>query len=98
MEFQDIIYEKYDGRAKIIINRVQKLNAFSNLTLQEMIKALTDAWVDKNVGVIIITGAGDRAFSVGGDQSIRAKGAMNLKKPILWIFLLTIYRFLIITP
>jgi dihydroxynaphthoic acid synthetase len=74
MEFQDILYIKYNGRAKIIINRPQKLNAFTNLTLQEMIRALLDAWTDKDVGVIIITGAGDRAFSVGGDQSIRTKG------------------------
>ncbi len=73
MEFQDIIYEKYNGRAKVTINRPNKLNAFTNLTLQEMIRALVDAWTDKEVGVIIITGAGDRAFSVGGDQSIRTK-------------------------
>jgi dihydroxynaphthoic acid synthetase len=38
-----------------------------------MIRALLDAWTDKDVGVIIITGAGDKAFSVGGDQSIRTK-------------------------
>ncbi len=74
MEFQDILYVKYNGRARITINRPLKLNAFTNLTLQEMIRALLDAWTDKNVGVVIITGAGDRAFSTGGDQSIRTKG------------------------
>ena len=74
MEFKDIIFEKVNGRAKITINRPQKLNAFTNLTLQEMIQALLDAWNDKNIGVIVITGAGDRAFSVGGDQTIREKG------------------------
>ncbi|HBV96008.1 MAG: dihydroxynaphthoic acid synthetase [Peptococcaceae bacterium BICA1-7] len=73
MEFQDIIYSKYEGRAKITINRPNKLNAFTNFTLDEMMKALMDAWTDKNVGVIIITGSGDKAFSVGGDQSIRTK-------------------------
>ncbi|MFZ5631465.1 MAG: enoyl-CoA hydratase-related protein [Bacillota bacterium] len=73
MEFQDILYTKYNGRARITINRPQKLNAFTNLTLQEMIRALLDAWTDKNAGVVIITGAGDRAFSTGGDQSIRTK-------------------------
>lgn len=73
MELQDIVYEKYNGRAKVTINRPHKLNAFTNLTLQEMIRALVDAWTDKDVGVIIITGAGDKAFSVGGDQSIRTK-------------------------
>lgn len=73
MEFQDILYTKYDGKARVTINRPNKLNAFTNRTLQEMISALLDAWTDKNIGVIIITGAGDRAFSVGGDQSIRSK-------------------------
>lgn len=74
MEFQDILYAKYNGRARITINRPQKLNAFTNQTLQEIIRALLDAWTDKDVGVVIITGAGDRAFSVGGDQSIRTTG------------------------
>lgn len=73
MKFQDIIYSKYNGRAKITINRPNKLNAFTNFTLHEMIKALSDAWVDKDIGVVIITGAGDSAFSVGGDQTIRTK-------------------------
>lgn len=73
MEFQDVLYAKYDGKARVTINRPNKLNAFTNQTLQEMISALLDAWTDKNVGVIIITGAGDKAFSVGGDQSIRSK-------------------------
>lgn len=69
MDFQDILYDKYRGRAKITINRPQVLNAFTNNTLQEMLFALQDAWTDKNVGVIILTGAGGRAFSVGGDQN-----------------------------
>jgi len=42
--------------------------------LQEMIQALLDAWNDNDIGVVVITGAGDRAFCVGGDQSIRQKG------------------------
>ncbi|MFZ5631226.1 MAG: 1,4-dihydroxy-2-naphthoyl-CoA synthase [Bacillota bacterium] len=74
MQFQDILYTKYNGRARVTINRPQKLNAFTNMTLQEMIRALLDAWTDSSVGVIIITGAGDRAFCVGGDQSIRTTG------------------------
>jgi|GEM_PF-1382210 len=69
MEFQDIIYKKYNGHAKITINRQSILNAFTNITLQEILEALKDAWVDMEIGVIIITGAGDRAFSVGEDQN-----------------------------
>ncbi len=78
MEFRDIIYTKYDGRAKIAINRPEKLNAFTNFTLDEMIRALADAWADKEVGVSIITGVGDRAFSVGGAQSLRTRRATTL--------------------
>ncbi len=106
MEFRDIIYTKYDGRAKIAINRPEKLNAFTNFTLDEMIRALADAWADKEVGVVIITGVGDRAFSVGGDQSIRTKegydpsclrdrgpeGLENLPMPNLHAFLLQMIR------
>lgn len=69
MEFKDILYAKYNGRAKITINRPKVLNAFTNHTLQEMLYALQDAWADKEIGVVILTGAGDRAFTVGGDQT-----------------------------
>jgi dihydroxynaphthoic acid synthetase len=70
VQFNDIIYEKYNGRAKITINRPEVLNAFTNDTLQEMLYALQDAWVDKDVGVVILTGAGEKAFTVGGDQKV----------------------------
>lgn len=71
MKFEDIIYEKYNGRAKVTINRPKVFNAFSNHTLCEMIEALVDAWTDKSVAVVVITGAGEKAFCTGGDQSIR---------------------------
>lgn len=74
MTFEDILYEKYNHRAKITINRPAKLNAFTRHTLQEMHQALYDAWADSAVGAVILTGAGDRAFCVGGDQSVREKG------------------------
>ena len=78
MEFQDIIYEKYNNRAKITINRPQKMNAFTNATLNEMIAALQSAWTDKDVAAVIITGAGDRAFTTGGDQSDTKEAAPQL--------------------
>lgn len=80
MNFEDIIYEKYNGRAKITINRPEKLNAFTNQTLQEMIEAMMDAWTDKSVGVVVLTGAGDRAFCTGGDQSIRSKDGYAIEE------------------
>jgi naphthoate synthase len=71
MQFQDIIYEKKDGIAKVIINRPQVRNAFRTLTVDELIAAFQDAWYDHAIGVVIFTGAGDRAFCAGGDQSER---------------------------
>lgn len=72
MELTDILYEKDNGLAKITINRPESLNAFRAKTVKEMIWAFTDAWDDNEIGVVILTGAGDRAFCVGGDQ--KAKG------------------------
>jgi naphthoate synthase len=69
--FTDILYEKADGIAKITINRPEVRNAFRPLTVQEMIRALDDARDDTDIGVIILTGAGDLAFCSGGDQRIR---------------------------
>ena len=70
-EFTDIKYEKAEGIAKITINRPQVRNAFRPLTVQEMAAALADAREDAAVGVIILCGAGDKAFCSGGDQKIR---------------------------
>jgi len=67
MEFQDILYEKKGGVAKITINRPKVYNAFTTNTLKEMAQALTDAELDSDVGVIVLTGAGDKAFCTGGD-------------------------------
>jgi dihydroxynaphthoic acid synthetase len=89
MEFKEIIYEKKDGVARITINRPQKLNAATQVTMQEMAQALSDAWVDNSIGVVVLTGAGDRAFCTGGDQSIRGAGGYQgtmavLPLEVLW--------------
>ena len=73
MSFEDILFEKNDGVATITINRPDRLNAFRGQTVEEMIEALQDAGWDKTVGVVVLTGAGDRAFSYGGDQSVENK-------------------------
>jgi len=70
-EFEDILYEKADGIAKITINRPQVRNAFRPQTVDEMIDALADARMDSEIGVIILTGQGEKAFCSGGDQKIR---------------------------
>ncbi len=71
-EFADILYHKSgEGIAKITINRPEVRNAFRPQTVREMQQALEDAREDTDIGVIILTGAGDKAFCSGGDQRIR---------------------------
>jgi naphthoate synthase len=70
-EFEDILYEKADGIAKITINRPEVRNAFRPQTLAELRVAFASARDDLEVGAIIFTGAGDEAFCSGGDQAIR---------------------------
>ena len=72
-EYTDIKYHKISGIAKITINRPRIHNAFRPLTVQEMIHALENARNDAKIGVIILTGEGNSAFSSGGDQSIRGE-------------------------
>ncbi len=70
-EFTDVEYHKWNGIAKITINRPEIHNAFRPLTVKEMMRALEDARNDEQIGVIILTGKGEKAFSSGGDQKIR---------------------------
>ena len=69
MEYQDILYAEADGVATITINRPEKMNAFRGQTCEELIHAFNRAGWNKDIGVIVFTGAGDRAFCTGGDQS-----------------------------
>ena len=74
MPFQDILYEKRDGIATITINRPKVLNAFRAETIEEMLEAMRDAEDDDEIGVVVLGGAGDRAFCSGGDNSSRDGG------------------------
>ena len=69
MNFEDILYEVRNGVAWITINRPDKMNAFRGTTCEELIKALNKAGDAKQIGCIVLAGAGDRAFCTGGDQS-----------------------------
>ncbi|HTK70090.1 MAG TPA: 1,4-dihydroxy-2-naphthoyl-CoA synthase [Candidatus Eisenbacteria bacterium] len=69
--YDDILYEKADGIAKITINRPDVRNAFRPKTVNEMIDAMDEAREDPEVGVVILTGAGTEAFCSGGDQRVR---------------------------
>jgi naphthoate synthase len=70
-EYDDLLYEKSDGIAKISINRPGVLNAFRPQTLVELSAALDLAREDADVGVVILTGHGEEAFCSGGDQRVR---------------------------
>ena len=69
MDYTDILYEIRGGAAWITINRPEKYNAFRARTVDELIHAFQTAGWDPEVGVIVLTGAGDKAFCTGGDQS-----------------------------
>ena len=64
---KEVLYAKADGIARITINRPARYNAYSTACLEELASALQDATFDDAVGVIVLTGAGDRAFCTGGD-------------------------------
>jgi len=76
--FEDILYHKSDGMAKVTINRPHVRNAFRPQTITEMLQAFTDAREDTEIGVVLLTGAGPAAdgkyaFCAGGDQKIRGE-------------------------
>ncbi|MHC5410003.1 1,4-dihydroxy-2-naphthoyl-CoA synthase [Listeria seeligeri] len=73
-EYEEIKYESYEGIAKITINRPQVHNAFTPKTVTEMIDAFNRARDNSDLGVIILTGEGDKAFCSGGDQKVRGHG------------------------
>ena len=73
-DYSDIIFHRADGVARITINRPEKYNAFRGQTCDELIDALHAAAWDKSIGVVVLTGAGDKAFCTGGDQSAHDGG------------------------
>ncbi|WP_038037447.1 1,4-dihydroxy-2-naphthoyl-CoA synthase [Thermorudis peleae] len=75
-QYTDILYERVEGEgiAKITINRPEVRNAFRPLTVMEMMDAFNHARDDSSIGVVLLTGAGDKAFCSGGDQRVRGDG------------------------
>ena len=72
--FEDILYSEKDGVATITINRPEKYNAFRGKTCDELIQALHLAGWNSKIGVIVLTGVGEKAFCSGGDQSAQEGG------------------------
>ncbi len=75
-DYTDILYEHAEGEgiAKITINRPEVHNAFRPLTVKELLDAFEKAHEDPSIGVVLFTGAGDKAFCSGGDQRVRGEG------------------------
>ena len=73
-EYKEILFTFQDGIAKISINRPHVHNAFTPLTVKEMIDAMNICRDEEKIGVIILTGEGGKAFCSGGDQSVRGHG------------------------
>jgi 2-ketocyclohexanecarboxyl-CoA hydrolase len=72
-ELTDVRYEVEAGLGWIVIDRPDRMNSFRARTVDELIRCFKRAWASPEVGVVCLTGAGDRAFCVGGDQKQRAE-------------------------
>ena len=73
-EYEDILFDYYNGIARITINRERYRNAFTPTTTAEMSDALRICREEADIDVIVITGAGDKAFCSGGDQNVKGSG------------------------
>ncbi len=73
-DFKEILFEECDGVAKITINRERYRNAFTPLTTHEMSQAFAYCREAQRIGVVILTGAGDKAFCSGGDMHVKGRG------------------------
>ena len=73
-DFKEILFEEYHHIAKITINRPRYRNAFTPLTVWEMSQAFTYCRDTLDIRVVILTGAGDKAFCSGGDMHVKGRG------------------------
>ncbi|WP_099220908.1 1,4-dihydroxy-2-naphthoyl-CoA synthase [Listeria costaricensis] len=97
-EYQEIKYETFEGIAKVTINRPHVHNAFTPKTVMEMIDAFNRARDDEKVGVIILTGEGEKAFCSGGDQKVRGHGGYVGEDQIPRLNVLDLQRLIRVIP
>ncbi|WP_422122841.1 1,4-dihydroxy-2-naphthoyl-CoA synthase [Planococcus sp. X10-3] len=96
--YEDIKYEIYSGIAKITINRPEVRNAFRPKTVHELIDAFSRARDNSDVGVIVLTGEGEKAFCSGGDQSVRGHGGYVGEDEIPRLNVLDLQRLIRVIP
>jgi 2-ketocyclohexanecarboxyl-CoA hydrolase len=80
--YSEITSTQADGVARITLNRPETLNAFTATTILEALDAMQDAGWNKQIGVVVLTGAGDKAFCVGGDLRGKGKGRGDTGTPL----------------
>jgi len=81
-DFSDILYSVVGGVATITINRPQKMNSVTAETMRELEVAFDEAGNDPEVGVVVFTGVGDKAFCAGADVSWQKEGRMGRSGPV----------------
>ncbi len=96
--YDDILYQTYNGIAKITINRPEVRNAFRPHTVQELLDAFAYARDDSSIGVIVLAGAGDDAFCAGGDQKVRGHGGYVGEDEIPRLNVLDLQRLIRVIP
>jgi naphthoate synthase len=97
-DYTDILYDYADGIARITINRPEVRNAFRPETVIELIDAFTEAREDTRIGVILLTGAGEKAFCSGGDQRVRGHGGYVGKDKVPRLNVLDLQRLIRLIP
>jgi len=80
LKFDDILYEKKAGIARITINRPQSYNSVTQHSIEELTAAFRDAAEDDEVGVIVFTGAGEKAFCSGGNMQSISERTSSVKR------------------
>ncbi len=91
-EYEDILFGYFEGIGKITINRERYRNAFRPATVHEMSDALRICREDQRIRVVVLTGAGDKAFCAGGDQNVKGKGGYIDKDGIPRLNILEVQR------
>jgi len=91
-EYEEILFDEFEGIARITINRPRYRNAFTPTTSMEISDALHLCRENQSIGVIVLTGAGDKAFCSGGDQNVKGKGGYIGKDGIPRLNILDVQR------
>lgn len=90
--YTDILYEENDQVARITINRPKQYNAFTGHTLKELMLAFEDAGANDEIGVVVLTGTGDKAFCAGGDVTWEKEGGLERQVLEPYMLHLTVSR------